>query len=100
MGSAVKYQRTLFEPEHGLFRESYRTFLDRHVAPYHDDVVAFGAIHTLAEHGVEDRVDQRRGLALFAHHLGVGLGNLLLLRFLIHWTHLHHAIRTNRSLTR
>lgn len=36
MGSAVKYQRTLFEPEHELFRESYRAFLDRHVAPYHD----------------------------------------------------------------
>jgi alkylation response protein AidB-like acyl-CoA dehydrogenase len=35
MGSAVKYQRTLFEPEHELFRDSYRAFLDRHVAPYH-----------------------------------------------------------------
>src|SRR5437764_1027793 len=34
MDSAVKYQRTLFEPEHELFRESYRAFLDRHVAPY------------------------------------------------------------------
>jgi alkylation response protein AidB-like acyl-CoA dehydrogenase len=29
------YQRTLFEPEHDLFRESYRAFLERHVAPYH-----------------------------------------------------------------
>ena len=37
MSSAVKYQRTLFEPEHDLFRESYRAFLDRHVAPYHDE---------------------------------------------------------------
>ena len=37
MGSAVKYQRTLFEPEHDLFRESYRSFLERHVAPYHDE---------------------------------------------------------------
>ena len=37
MNSAVKYQRTLFEPEHELFRESYRAFLDRHVAPYHDE---------------------------------------------------------------
>ena len=37
MGSAVKYQRTLFEPEHELFRESYRAFLDRHVAPHHDE---------------------------------------------------------------
>jgi alkylation response protein AidB-like acyl-CoA dehydrogenase len=37
MGSAVKYQRTLFEPEHDLFRESYRGFLDRHVAPYHGE---------------------------------------------------------------
>ncbi len=36
MGSAVKYQRTLFEPEHDLFRESYRSFLERHVAPYHE----------------------------------------------------------------
>ncbi len=37
MSSAIKYQRTLFEPEHELFRESYRGFLDRHVAPYHDE---------------------------------------------------------------
>ena len=29
MGNAVKYQRTLFEPEHELFRESYRAFLDK-----------------------------------------------------------------------
>jgi alkylation response protein AidB-like acyl-CoA dehydrogenase len=36
MGVAVKYQRTLFEPEHQLFRESYRSFLERHVAPYHE----------------------------------------------------------------
>lgn len=36
MGGAVKYQRTLFEAEHELFRESYRAFLERHVAPYHD----------------------------------------------------------------
>jgi alkylation response protein AidB-like acyl-CoA dehydrogenase len=36
MGSVVKYDRTLFEREHGLFRESYRAFLDRHVAPYHE----------------------------------------------------------------
>jgi alkylation response protein AidB-like acyl-CoA dehydrogenase len=36
MGSAVKYQRTLFEPEHDLFRESFRSFLDRHVAPHHE----------------------------------------------------------------
>jgi alkylation response protein AidB-like acyl-CoA dehydrogenase len=35
MGKAVKYQRTLFEPEHDLFRESFRSFLDRHVAPHH-----------------------------------------------------------------
>lgn len=37
MGSAVKYQRTLFEPEHELFRESYRGFLERHVAPHHEE---------------------------------------------------------------
>src|SRR4051795_11112234 len=36
VGSVVKYDRTLFEPEHDLFRESYRAFLDRHVAPYHE----------------------------------------------------------------
>ena len=36
MGSAVKYQRTLFGPEHDLFRDSYRAFLDRHVAPHHE----------------------------------------------------------------
>ncbi|OMB98454.1 acyl-CoA dehydrogenase [Mycobacterium sp. NS-7484] len=36
MGSVVKYDRTLFEPEHELFRESYRAFLERHVAPFHD----------------------------------------------------------------
>ena len=37
MHSAVNYQRTLFEPEHDLFRESYAAFLDRHVAPYHEE---------------------------------------------------------------
>jgi alkylation response protein AidB-like acyl-CoA dehydrogenase len=36
MGNAVNYSRTLFEPEHELFRQSYRAFLDKHVAPYHD----------------------------------------------------------------
>ncbi|MCP9273101.1 acyl-CoA dehydrogenase family protein [Mycolicibacterium arenosum] len=39
MGSSsqvIKYDRTLFEPEHELFRESYRAFLERHVAPFHD----------------------------------------------------------------
>jgi alkylation response protein AidB-like acyl-CoA dehydrogenase len=36
MASPVMYQRTLFEPEHDLFRESYRAFLERHVAPYHE----------------------------------------------------------------
>jgi alkylation response protein AidB-like acyl-CoA dehydrogenase len=35
MSNAVMYERTLFEPEHELFRESYRTFLQRHVAPHH-----------------------------------------------------------------
>src|ERR1700678_1947340 len=37
MSSAIQYQRTLFEAEHELFRESYRGFLDRHVAPYHEE---------------------------------------------------------------
>jgi alkylation response protein AidB-like acyl-CoA dehydrogenase len=37
MGSAIKFERTLFEPEHDLFRESYRGFLERHVAPYHEE---------------------------------------------------------------
>ncbi|MGV0742326.1 acyl-CoA dehydrogenase family protein [Mycolicibacterium sp. XJ870] len=36
MGGAVKYQRTLFDAEHELFRESYRAFLERHVAPDHE----------------------------------------------------------------
>ena len=36
MGKAVKYTRTLFEPEHELFRQSYRAFLDKHVKPFHD----------------------------------------------------------------
>jgi alkylation response protein AidB-like acyl-CoA dehydrogenase len=36
MASPVMFQRTLFEPEHDLFREAYRAFLDRHVAPYHE----------------------------------------------------------------
>lgn len=36
MTSAVMYQRTIFEPEHELFRESYRAFLHRFVAPHHD----------------------------------------------------------------
>ena len=35
MAKAVNYSRTMFEPEHELFRESYRAFLDKHVAPYH-----------------------------------------------------------------
>ena len=36
MRGVVHYERTLFEPEHDLFRESYRAFLHRHVAPYHE----------------------------------------------------------------
>jgi alkylation response protein AidB-like acyl-CoA dehydrogenase len=36
MRNAVMYERTLFEPEHELFRESYRAFLQRHVAPHHE----------------------------------------------------------------
>ncbi|MGW0006449.1 acyl-CoA dehydrogenase family protein [Nocardia grenadensis] len=39
-------ERTLFEPEHELFRESYRKFLEMHVAPFHDQ---------WAEQGVVDR---------------------------------------------
>lgn len=39
-------ERTLFEPEHELFRESYRKFLEVHVAPFHDQ---------WAEQGVVDR---------------------------------------------
>ncbi|MFQ6227367.1 acyl-CoA dehydrogenase family protein [Nocardia sp. NPDC002869] len=39
-------ERTLFEPEHDLFRESYRKFLETHVAPFHDQ---------WAEQGVVDR---------------------------------------------
>ncbi|MGP4056608.1 acyl-CoA dehydrogenase family protein [Mycobacterium sp. 4D054] len=33
----IAYQRTLFEPEHEMFRESFRTFLERHVAPQHEE---------------------------------------------------------------
>lgn len=33
---AIAYERTLFEPEHDLFRESFRAFLERHVAPFHE----------------------------------------------------------------
>ena len=33
----IKYDRTLFEPEHELFRESYRAFLDRHAEPYREE---------------------------------------------------------------
>ncbi|MBJ8345031.1 acyl-CoA dehydrogenase family protein [Antrihabitans sp. YC2-6] len=29
-------ERTIFEPEHELFRESYRKFLEQHVAPNHE----------------------------------------------------------------
>ncbi|MGF6881287.1 alkylation response protein AidB-like acyl-CoA dehydrogenase [Nocardia sp. GAS34] len=29
-------ERTLFEPEHELFRESFRKFLEQHVAPHHE----------------------------------------------------------------
>ncbi|MDQ2638474.1 MAG: acyl-CoA dehydrogenase family protein [Actinomycetota bacterium] len=36
MAGVIQYERTLFEPEHDLFRESYRGFLDRHVAPHHE----------------------------------------------------------------
>ncbi|MGW0182442.1 acyl-CoA dehydrogenase family protein [Nocardia sp. NPDC003345] len=39
-------ERTLFEPEHELFRESYRKFLATNVAPFHDQ---------WAEQGVVDR---------------------------------------------
>lgn len=35
MHDTVMYTRTIFEPEHELFRESYRSFLQRHVAPHH-----------------------------------------------------------------
>ncbi|MFV8165258.1 acyl-CoA dehydrogenase family protein [Mycobacterium sp. 134] len=33
--SPVMYQRTLFDPEHELFRDAFRSFLDRDVAPFH-----------------------------------------------------------------
>ena len=37
MGNATCRQSTPHpEPEHELFRQSYRAFLDKHVAPYHD----------------------------------------------------------------
>ncbi|QZT64400.1 acyl-CoA dehydrogenase family protein [Mycolicibacterium austroafricanum] len=33
----IAYERTLFEPEHDMFRESFRAFLDRQVAPHHEE---------------------------------------------------------------
>jgi len=36
MGSVVKYDRTLFEPEHDSVPRVLRAFLDRHVAPYNE----------------------------------------------------------------
>ena len=38
--SVIAYERTLFEPEHEMFRDSFRTFLERHVAPHHDQLEA------------------------------------------------------------
>ncbi|MET4431501.1 acyl-CoA dehydrogenase family protein [Mycolicibacterium sp. 624] len=32
----IKFERTLFEPEHELFRDAFRAFLERHVAPFHE----------------------------------------------------------------
>ena len=37
-------ERTLFEPEHDLFRESYRKFLDQHVAPHHAEWEQAGVV--------------------------------------------------------
>ncbi|RIT16857.1 acyl-CoA dehydrogenase, partial [Mycobacteroides abscessus] len=37
MAGAVKFKRTIFEPEHELFRESFKTFLDRHAEPYKEE---------------------------------------------------------------
>ena len=33
----IKFERTLFEPEHDLFRESYRAFLERHATPFQEE---------------------------------------------------------------
>ncbi|WP_040797287.1 acyl-CoA dehydrogenase family protein [Nocardia higoensis] len=37
-------ERTLFEPEHELFRESYRKFLEQHVAPNHAEWEEAGVV--------------------------------------------------------
>ncbi|UGT42408.1 acyl-CoA dehydrogenase family protein [Nocardia yamanashiensis] len=37
-------ERTLFEPEHDLFRESFRKFLDQHVAPHHEEWEQAGVV--------------------------------------------------------
>jgi len=37
-------ERTLFEPEHKLFQESYRKFLEQHVAPNHAEWEAAGIV--------------------------------------------------------
>lgn len=36
MSGPVMYQRRLFDSEHDLFRSAYRSFLQQHVAPCHD----------------------------------------------------------------
>ncbi len=40
----VGVERTLFEPEHDLFRESFRKFLDQHVAPHHEEWEQAGVV--------------------------------------------------------
>ncbi|WP_067704829.1 acyl-CoA dehydrogenase family protein [Nocardia jejuensis] len=37
-------ERTLFEPEHDLFRESFRKFLEQHVAPHHEEWEQAGVV--------------------------------------------------------
>ena len=78
MGGVVRYERTLFEPEHDLFRDSYRAFLDRHAAPYHgqweeDKIVDRGVWLEagkagLPGHGGARRVRRRRRKSRFRYN--------------------------------
>ena len=37
-------KRTLFEPEHDLFRAAFRAFVEREIVPFHDEWERAGAV--------------------------------------------------------
>ena len=37
-------ERTLFTPDHEAFRDSFRRFMDKEIAPFHEDWEAQGYI--------------------------------------------------------